>query len=221
MKRRTIVTLVAAAAALAWAAPAQSQFIGSPRASAVLFQDDFSGDLSKWDVVAGTWDIVDEQLHGIGAGGGTDAWIYAGDGTWTDYALELTYFGDAIVNFAVRSTGHWTNEYRIDVCATPNCFDLGYGFSIYRNGNNTPLGGGEFASAPHGGNAVRIEVEGHVLRLSRQRSPCGQRDRPEPASAWSIRPRRIRGLHASLRRRRGPPRSVVATACCSPTAGIV
>jgi len=31
-------------------------------APAVLFQDDFSGDLSKWEVVTGTWEIIDAQL---------------------------------------------------------------------------------------------------------------------------------------------------------------
>jgi hypothetical protein len=80
-----------------------------------LFQDDFSGDLSQWDVITGIWTIENGELSGIGQGGRIDAWIYAGDFTWTNYAFSAWIDFDTGNGILVaRSTGHWENEYRIE-----------------------------------------------------------------------------------------------------------
>jgi len=98
----------------------------------ILFQDDFSTNLQKWQSATGTWSIDDGKLKGVGHGVYIDAWIYAGDSSWTDYELSAKVFfkaGDAYqgsnAEFVVRSTGHWQNEYRISVWP-PSGFMIGY-----------------------------------------------------------------------------------------------
>ena len=55
----------------------------------VLFYDDFSGDLSGWQAVAGSWRIVDGQLQANGEAWPVGAWIYVRGGeSWTNYAVE-------------------------------------------------------------------------------------------------------------------------------------
>lgn len=97
-----------------------------------LFQDDFSTDLRNWQIATGTWNILDGKLKGVGHGVYIDAWIYAGDSSWMDYELSAKVFfkaGDpssgSNAEFAVRSTGHWQNEYRISVWP-PSGFMVGY-----------------------------------------------------------------------------------------------
>ncbi len=81
----------------------------------ILFSDDFSGDLSQWNDLIGDWSIDQEELVGSGWGGNVDAWIYAGDTSWTDYALQTkVMFGNSNAILVIRSTGHWLNEYRFD-----------------------------------------------------------------------------------------------------------
>ncbi len=90
----------------------------------ILFQDDFSGDLSKWQVESGVWNIVNGRLYGAGQRINdivTDAWIYVGDTSWTNYEISVrAYFqprngGYSNAEILLRSTGHWQNEYRSGV----------------------------------------------------------------------------------------------------------
>ncbi len=82
----------------------------------VLFSDDFSGTLDQWSDPIGNWLIDQGELVGSGLGGGTDGWIYAGDPAWTDYLFQAKLiFVSGNANLVIRSTGHWQNEYRIDL----------------------------------------------------------------------------------------------------------
>ena len=93
------------------------QATASVSPDSILFQDDFSGDLSKWEIVVGAWTIVDGRLRGVGGVNGWDAWIYAGDTSWTDYELSArVYFQPRGSNrseaeFVLRCTEHWQNQY--------------------------------------------------------------------------------------------------------------
>lgn len=97
--------------------------------AAVLFQDDFSGNLSSWNIAAGTWNIENGELHGIGAGGGIDGWIYAGDDSWTNYDFEAraNLIEGGEVEFVFRSMGHWIDEYRLSLWS----LNKGYGYENY------------------------------------------------------------------------------------------
>jgi len=62
----------------------------NPRAQAAIltpynFYNDFSGDLSQWTVVSGTWAIESGELSGSSL---YATYIVAGDTSWTDYTLE-------------------------------------------------------------------------------------------------------------------------------------
>lgn len=54
---------------------------------AVLFQSDFSKDLTGWRPRGGTWDVKDGALRQTSGGDGVRA--LAGDAAWTDYTLTL------------------------------------------------------------------------------------------------------------------------------------
>lgn len=102
-----------------------------------LFSDDFSGDLSKWSIVTGDWSIRSGELLGHGWGADVDAWIYAGDPSWSDYALQgEVAFVDCNAELVLRSTGHWQNEYRVSLWQdTPGCaYRNSYNVMKYRNG---------------------------------------------------------------------------------------
>lgn len=106
----------------------------------VIFKDDFSDDLSKWDIIAGTWGIQNNKLRGVGYVGGIDAWIYAGNESSTDYEISFTaYFVDGNAEIVVRSTGHKHDEYRVELFSqdwgnTGNEFRNTYAFISYKNG---------------------------------------------------------------------------------------
>ena len=63
----------ASLAKVAFAAFAFVYAVAPSRSSAIPFQDDFSGTLSRWEVVKGTWEIQGGELHGLGHGGDIDA----------------------------------------------------------------------------------------------------------------------------------------------------
>jgi len=88
------------------------------QASAVLFWDSFSGDLSRWSVQRGAWKIVNGAVEGVGSGGGLDGYLYAGDSIWTDYSIttKVTFISGQ-AEFRLRSTGLFQNEYRISIWA--------------------------------------------------------------------------------------------------------
>ena len=114
--------------------------VNSQAEQKILFKDDFSGDLSQWDISEGTWEIDNNKLRGIGHGGGIDAWIYAGNESWTDYEISFTaYFENGNAEIVLRSTGHWHDEYRVSVWpeeygTTGDDYANTYQFSHYKNG---------------------------------------------------------------------------------------
>jgi hypothetical protein len=132
MTRSGIITLVASAFCACCA-------LQQPADAAELVHDDFNADRSKWEVVTRTWEVRDGQLRGIGAGGGVDAWIYAGRETWTDYAVETRASASEATGNAevvLRSTGHWQNEYRISVLGPgPGNFQIEVRVATAANGD--------------------------------------------------------------------------------------
>lgn len=117
--------------------------------ASVFFEDTFSdGDLDGWEVTAGTWSIENQELHVVGAGGGIDGWIYAGDKDWTDYTFETkAIFESGNAEFVFRSTENFLNEYRLtlfseDSFYKPNTFTIGkYQDGIYSSLSAHPSGG--------------------------------------------------------------------------------
>lgn len=101
----------------------------------VLFSDDFSSDLSKWSDLIGDWSIDQGELVGTGWGGGTDAWIYAGDPSWTNYTLRTkVIFVSSNAMLVLRSTEHWVNEYRLDFWMQGGENSNSYQVSKYQDG---------------------------------------------------------------------------------------
>lgn len=85
-----------------------------------LFQDDFTtaDSLDNWSITTGQWRIENGKFYGIGQGGNVDAYAYAGDDSWTNYDFEFK--ADLLEKHAMvvfRSTGHLTNEYRVQFWA--------------------------------------------------------------------------------------------------------
>jgi len=126
-------------------------------------------------VSKGNWRIENGELVGIGAGGGVDAWIYAGDTTWRDYALSAKIvFVTGNAELVLRSTGHWQNEYRVELwsqesTAYTNCFQV----SRYKDGvgksftDNTPsplpITNPVLVRAEVVGNAIFVFINGRLL----------------------------------------------------------
>jgi hypothetical protein len=111
----------------------------------VVFSDDFSGSLSNWDVHSGTWTIQNGELKGVRTDGGLDSWIYAGNLAWTNYLLSATVdFDTGNGDLVVRSTGHFQNEYRIQVWSS-NAPQYANRYQIYRykNGVRSSLTAGK------------------------------------------------------------------------------
>jgi len=136
----------------------------------ILLQDNFDdGDYAGWTPVAGWWTVENGKLRGTGWGGGIDAWIYAGDESWTDYVFEATVLlecGNGELVF--RSTGHWQNEYRFELWRYDapwyaNCFHL----CRYKDGKATILTGANIPSpvlitSPA---YAKVEVIGSTIKL--------------------------------------------------------
>lgn len=142
------------------------------RSSAVRFSDNFNdGALDKWGApLSGDWRIENGALVGTGWGGSIDAWDYLKG--------KPNYNGDIVVDvdlnmidgnaeIVFHSTGHWVNEYRIEIWSKDspdytNRFQIGR----YRNGNYEAL-------TPDGGNTpspIPIPSRCHatVRRLGKQ-----------------------------------------------------
>ena len=133
----------------------------------VLLADNFNGDLSHWSVSAGTWSIQQGKLLGVGAGGNIDAWIYAGDPTWSDYVYtadaDLTN-GEA--ELVVRSTGHWQNEYRVHLWSHTGAYPDAFNILRYKGGVLTGMITNAVAPFPIPNKIhVRVEAIGATLRL--------------------------------------------------------
>ncbi|MFH1692098.1 MAG: family 16 glycoside hydrolase [Candidatus Omnitrophota bacterium] len=117
--------------------------------ASISFEDTFSDDnLDGWEVAAGTWSIENQELHGVGAGGEIDAWIYAGDKDWVDYVFEAkTIFINGNAEFVFRSTEHFLNEYRLTLFSenslySPNTYVIGkYQDGVYYSLSAHPSGG--------------------------------------------------------------------------------
>ncbi len=81
--------------------------------STVVFAEDFESGSARWYPTAGTWGIVADSLgnHYRQTNVVGDNWSYAGDPTWTDYAVEadimpLTWGSTASI---VRLFGRWVD----------------------------------------------------------------------------------------------------------------
>ncbi len=146
MNPKSIVYRLAAVGFLAAAVLAGMLYLdrqavsASPVDQLYSFSDDFSGDLSQWEVVYGDWIIDQGELQGTGWGGMIDAWIYAGDTAWTDYILQAEVnFVSSNAILVVRSTGHWQNEYRFDLWMQGGENSNTYQISKYQGGIETQL----------------------------------------------------------------------------------
>ncbi len=138
--------------------------------SNVLFQDDFNGDLSKWNSKTGTWSIQDGELAGQGGGEQIDGWTYAGDIAWQNYALQAkVIFVDYNAELVVRSTGHFQNEYRISLWQQkPGYFYSNmYQISKYQDGVVSSFTNGNIPSPVIITNPsiVRVEVKNNNISL--------------------------------------------------------
>lgn len=130
--------------------------------------DNFNdGNFAGWTVNAGTWTINNGALQGVGAGGLIDGWIYTGDTNWSDIVYEADVnFVSGNSEFVFRSTGHWSNEYRLTIWAqnspaNPNMYSL----ARFRDGVSTSFTVSNVASAvPITPNShVRVEAIGSLL----------------------------------------------------------
>jgi len=157
----------------------------TPTNNNVLFFDDFSGDLAKWSIYNGTWNIEDGQLSGTGSGTNDpkDGYIYAGDTAWTNYSLSAKVFiGES--DFILRSTGHWQNEYRITIWPSDSAYPNTYQICKYQNGFWSCLGNDRFTftfllTAPY---QVDVEaINDHIL-LSVNGIPVNDVVDPDPLS---------------------------------------
>ena len=137
------------------------------------WSDNFSdGNYNDWTVSSGTWAVESGQLSGKGAGGGVDAWIYRGDSNWTNYRFKTKIIFDGSGgttgsgSLVFRSTGHWQNEYRLDVWSQsssqyPNRIDL----FRYKNGASTALYDSTCSVAIQNPCQVEVEIIGNRIRV--------------------------------------------------------
>jgi uncharacterized repeat protein (TIGR01451 family) len=173
MNPKSIIYRLAAVGCLAAAVLAGMLYLDRQAVSAsavdqiISFFDNFSGDLSQWEVSAGDWLIDQGELQGTGWGGMIDAWIYAGDTAWTDYILQAQVnFVSSNAILVVRSTGHWVNEYRIDLWMQGGENSNQYQLVRYKDGVETVLIPLAVAPVPITDPCIiRIEARGDTLVL--------------------------------------------------------
>ena len=134
----------------------------------VLFSDDFSGDLSQWNGLIGDWSIDQGELVGTGWGSGTDAYIYAGETSWTDYALQAkVIFVDDNAILVLRSSGRGQNEYLLYLWQQGGEYSNTYEVSKYQDGVYYTFTGG-FIPSPvtiTNPSVVQVQVSGNRLFL--------------------------------------------------------
>jgi len=158
-------------------------------AQSVLFSDDFSGNLSQWDIEVGTWHIDQGELIGQGIGAGVDGWIYAGNTSWTDYALQAKIsFINPNAILVLRSTGHWVNEYRFDFWKQGGQYSNSYQVTKYQDGISYDLTNGLVESlVPITDPCVlMVQVSGNHLILYANGEFIDQIDDPDPLSNGRI-----------------------------------
>jgi len=129
-------------------------------APTVVFFDDFSGDLSQWTVVSGTWANESQELSGEYAGFGV---CVAGDAGWTDINLEAKVMGkgdvrDTGIIFRYQDSG---NYYRLYI----NGYDLRImkmvdGEATYPSGWLIPL-----ATSPNTWYTLAVAITGNTFEV--------------------------------------------------------
>ena len=128
-KARAVKTILLAMAVFLFA-------VFNAHSGVVLFEDNFNdGNFDGWTVTSGTWAVENGQLSGTGLGHPNDAFIFAGDESWTDYILEAKVVfvtGNAEILIRKTGTGGWfsnSNFYRFELWSKdspvyPNCFQF-------------------------------------------------------------------------------------------------
>ncbi len=135
----------------------------------VLFGDDFSGNLSKWEIITGNWAIENSVLSGTGMGGQIDGYIYGGSTDWINYSLSSDVLLASEADFLFRSTGHFQNEYRVLIWPADGfMYENTYQIFRYKNNVTTSLLGSDRLSIPFLVTSpyhVTIEVVDNNIRL--------------------------------------------------------
>lgn len=147
----------------------------------VLFSDDFSGDLSQWSDPIGDWSIDQGELLGYGSGVG--GFIYAGNPSWSDYALHAkVIFVNSNAVLVFRSTGNSQNEYYIELWQEGGEYDNTYVIAKYQDGVQYDLSGGHIYSLVPITNpsVVEVIIIGNHIRLHINGEYVGEVADPDP-----------------------------------------
>jgi len=82
----------------------------------VLFDDFNDGNFAAWTVNKGSWTVVNGTLVGHETWPALHAYVYTGNSNWNDIIFETdVIFQSESAELMIRSTGHWTNEYRLEL----------------------------------------------------------------------------------------------------------
>ena len=113
----------------------------------VLFSDDSSVGIypNGKSYSIGDWSINQGELLGYGSGVG--GFIYAGNPSWSDYALHAkVIFVNSNAVLVFRSTGNSQNEYYIELWQEGGEYDNTYVIAKYQDGVQYDLSGGHIYS---------------------------------------------------------------------------
>jgi len=130
-----------------------------------LFNDNFSsGNMDKWNVIQGDWEVKDGAARGSGGG----HFAITGDSSWQDYALQVTTKIEGSENpnitwlksyvfFRVQDS---TNFYRFGIHGDGNIIDL------YKCENNNWISLGTYPFTPEKNRwyILKVEVKGKNIK---------------------------------------------------------
>ncbi len=133
----------------------------------VLVADDFNdGNVNGWQLLDGSFNVVNGALHVQSLTSCGDARATIGSTTWTDYAIDVDFYIDSYAG-----NRHASVLFRIET-STPGCdagryyqfhiFDSGVGICRmnYSNGACSVLSSSPFSTTAHAWHHLRLEVVG-------------------------------------------------------------
>ena len=132
------------------------------RPANALFADDFSSDsLKGWraDSLASAWSVRDSALRGdLPDTKQSHSFLYAGDSTWTDYALDFDVCGMRGVDKGAAVRVHRRKGLGVDLRAGDHNDVLAYV-------NRFPVGSGKVQNENGAWHHMRIEIRGSSFRI--------------------------------------------------------
>jgi DNA-binding beta-propeller fold protein YncE len=183
--RLTAIGIIVAIALVGMLYVDQNRASASNDVQTVLFSDDFSSDLSQWSVVSGNWYIDQEEL--VGSTEDLDAWIFAGDTSWIDYALQVkVIFTSDNAILGLRSTNPGENEYWLSFWQQGGENSNGYSVYKFQDGQYFDLGGGTSPVPITNPSVIQVQVDSNRIFIYINGKYAAEIDDPNPLLSGRI-----------------------------------